>query len=79
MTDLEYFLLGAMVTLAVLIAYSFLTRRTPVDRDEDGAQSEWDAEVIVDASRPAELQDESDSPPRHRPHVRAGTAWGERP
>ena len=41
-----------------------------VDRDEDGAASEREVANIVAATRPAPLDDEP------RPHVRAGTAWG---
>jgi hypothetical protein len=54
-----------LLALLVLIAYMVLSRRTIVDRDEDGAASEREAEHVIEASRPAPLDED-------RPHRRAG-------
>lgn len=68
MTSTTYLIVVIICGLAVLLAYQWLAARTPVDRDEDGAQSEADAQELIEASRPAPLE------PPERPHVRAGGA-----
>ena len=65
MSTLQWLITLPLVALAVLIVFQFLAKSTPVDRDEDGAESEREAEHIMDASRPAPLEETP------RPHVRA--------
>ena len=68
-----------VILMAVLLAVMRM-EKTPVDRDEDGAESERDVQHIVQASRPAPLDadDRLDELRTYttRPHIRAGSAWG---
>ena len=67
MSMFQAIIMGAAFALAALIGYAYLVKRTPVDKDEDALESEFDALTVIDASRPAPLE---------MPHVRAGTAYG---
>lgn len=64
-------ILGAVAGIIFFLfgVFFWLSRITPVDRDEDGAQSDRETDLVIDASRPAPLEVE-------RRHVKAGTAWG---
>ena len=70
MSILQASILALCFGLAALIGYAYLVKRTPIDREEDGAQSEHDAQEIVEASRPAPLT--WDNAYAKRPHIRAG-------
>lgn len=62
--------IGALVLFAMAGIGLWLTNRTPVDREEDAIESEFDALVAIEAATgPAPLE-----PPK----VRAGTAYGVR-
>jgi len=65
MSTLQWLITLPLLALAVLIVFQFLAKSTPVDREEDGAESEREAEHILSMSRPAPLDED-------RPHRRAG-------
>jgi len=60
---------GMLIGICWLCVQAGLLERGEVVRDEDGEESARRVEEIVRATQPAELEP--------RPHVRAGTAWGE--
>lgn len=81
MSDPITFLIGLAMFIGIiwLLLRAGLLEKTPVDQDEDGAQSERDVRHIVQASRPAPLDadDRLDELRTYtRPHIKAGTAWG---
>ena len=77
MTDALTFLIGIAMFVGILwlLLRAGLLEKTPVDQDEDGAQSERDVQHIVQASRPAPLDadDRLDELRTYtqRPHIRA--------
>jgi hypothetical protein len=83
MNDFFTFIVGLAMFIGImwLLLRAGLLEKTPIDQDEDGAQSERDVRHIVQASRPAPLDaDDRLEELRtytQRPHIKAGTAWGQ--
>jgi len=69
MTDAFTFVFGIAMFIGIfwMCVLAGLLEKPPIDRSEDGAESERDVARIVEASRPAPLE---------RPHIRANTAYG---
>jgi hypothetical protein len=81
MSDTLTFIVGLAIFLGILwmLLQAGLLDKTPVDREENGAESEREVQHIVQASRPAPLDadDRLDELRTYtqRPHVRAGSTW----
>jgi hypothetical protein len=82
MNDTLTFIVGLAIFLGILwmLLQAGLLDKTPVDREENGAESEREVQHIVQASRPAPLDadDRLDELRTYtqRPHIKAGTAYG---
>ncbi len=65
-------IVGIVIYIALMWLLLAVMRleKTPQEEDEDGAEAERNVARIVEATGPAPLETD-------RPHVRAGTAWGQ--
>ena len=85
MNDTLTFLVGLSLLFGILwlCLQAGLLKKTPVEQDEDGEQSQRDVQRIVEASRPAPLDADEGLDElgtyTQRPHIRAGSTWGNQP
>ena len=72
MTDIITLVFGVAMFIGIcgMCVLAGLLEKPPVDRSEDGAESERDVARIVEATQPMPLEVE-------RRRIRAGTAWGQ--